>query len=207
MTKTRMFMVAALAAISLGVCAHAQESNVGAGPHLRLTAVGAVPAADPSIATQEMIGGPLSLGTLAPTDSNGIWIWPCVTGYGDCSSLPVGGWVSGLPYLTWSSSCSGTCANLTWWFQDGTADTVDHLVIEISIKQGTRIVYDLGVVDLGPNPFPQQMALVSAEAGFGPGWCYGGTTCSKPQTGKATMEATATVGSQTATTKQVIDLQ
>jgi hypothetical protein len=81
MTKNRMFMVAAVAAmVAFGVCAQAQAQSVGVGPHLRLTAVGTVPtAAVPSDTTQETIGGPLELGAIAPLDGGGAPYWPCLT--------------------------------------------------------------------------------------------------------------------------------
>jgi hypothetical protein len=156
-----------------------------------------------------MIGGALELGVIAPLDGGGAPYWPCLTGGSDtdCRSIPAGGWVSGIPYLSWSFSCSGgACAQLTWWFQDGTVDTVDHLIVTISIKQGKRIIFDTGAQDYGPNPYPQQLVHVFSQAGFGPGNCAAGITCSDPVTGKASMEATATVGTQTATTRQTIDL-
>jgi len=211
MTKIRTFMVAALAAIvALGVCAQAHAQTISLGPHLRLVAVATVPtAAVPSETTQEMIGGAFALGVIAPLDGSGNPYWPCLTGGpdADCSSIPSGAWVSGIPYLSWSYSCSGgPCAEFFWWFQDGTVDTVDHLVMEISIKQGKRTVFDTGALDVGPNPYPQRLTSLYGELAFGPGNCAAGITCSNPVTGKATIEATATVGTQTATTRQTIDL-
>jgi hypothetical protein len=89
----------------------------------------------------------LALGVISPLDGGGAPYWPCLTGRSDtdCRSIPAGGWVSGIPYLSLSYSCSGgSCAELTWWFQDGTVDTVDHLIVTISIKQGSRTSFDQG---------------------------------------------------------------
>jgi hypothetical protein len=210
-----MFMSAALAATAaLGVPGPAlAQDSAGFDPHLKLVAVAKIPMPDisPDTAAPALLGGPLSLGVLPPLDGSGNEYWTCFTGGSDpdCSSIPAGGWVSGIPYLFWpKKTCTNketACAQLTWWFQDNSTDTTDDLIITISANQGKKfILYE--TIDVGPNPYSGYLVWVSIDVAFGPGNC-GTETCSKPVDGEATLQALAIVGSSTATASQVIVFQ
>jgi hypothetical protein len=215
MTKLRMFMLAALAVTTaLGVSGQAPaQDSAGFDPHPTLVAVGKIPMPDisPDTAAPAMLGGPLALGVLPPLDGSGNEYWTCFTGYGaDCSSIPAGGWVSGIPYLFWSKkTCTNkktACAQLTWWFQDNSTDTTDDLIVTISANQGKKfILYQ--TLDAGSNDlYSDNLIWVTIDVAFGPGNC-GTETCSKPVDGEATLQALAIVGSSTATASQVIVFQ
>jgi len=211
MTKTRMFMIAALAVIvAFGVSGLQAQSAVG---NAKLTAVTKVPTegVSPDATIPGLIGGELAMGTLPPTDGSGNPYWPCFTGGSDadCSAIPAGGWVSGIPFITWSKSgcLNTTCAQLTWWFQDNTTDATDDLIITITAKQGSKTVLNSGALDFGPNPFPGGVLVVlTSYVGFGTEECAVGT-CKNPASGDVTLETEVQVGSSKATTKQIITLQ
>jgi hypothetical protein len=216
MTKLRMFMLAALAVTAaLGVPGQAlAQDSAGLDPHLKLVAVAKIPMTDisPDTAAPALLGGPLALGVLPPLDSSGNEYWACFTGGSDpdCSSIPAGGWVSGIPYLFWSKkTCTSkktACAQLTWWFQNNSTDTTDDLIVTISANQGEKFIlyqtFDAGSNDL----YSGHLIWVTIDVGFGPGYC-GTETCSKPVDGEATLQALALVGSSTATASQVIVFQ
>ena len=212
MTKTRMFMVAALAVIvAFGVSELQAQSVVGMNP--KLTAVAKVPTegVSPDATIPGLIGGELAMGTLPPADGGGNAYWPCFTGGSDadCSAIPAGAWVSGIPSITWSKTgcTNATCAQLTWWFQDNTTDATDDLIITLTAKEGVKTIMNSGALDFGPNPFAGgYLVVLTAYVGFGTGECAVGT-CRNPSAGDATLTAEVQVGTAKATTKQTITLQ
>jgi hypothetical protein len=216
MTKLRTFMLAALAVTAaLGVPGQAlAQDSASLDPHLKLVAVTKIPIQyiSPDTAAPAMLGGPLTLGALPPFDGSGDPYWTCLTGGSDpdCSSIPAGGWVSGIPYLFWSKKACASkknyCAQLSWWFQDNSADTTDDLTITISANQGKKFILYTNF-DAGSNDtYSGYLISLAYDVTFGPGNC-GTETCAKPVDGEATLQALAIVGSSTATASQVIVLQ
>jgi len=211
MTRIRIFMFAALAVIvAFGVSGLQAQSAVG---KVNLTVVAKVPTAgiSPDFTPPGLIGGELAMGVIPPPDSGGNAYWPCFTGGSDadCSSIPAGGWVSGIPYITWSKTgCTNTaCAQLTWWFQDNTTDVTDDLIITITAKEGTKTILNSGALDFGPNPYPGgNLVVLYTDIGFGTSECAVGT-CKNPTAGDVTLTVEAQVGTAKATTKQTITLQ
>jgi len=209
MTKMRIIMFAALAVIVVFGVSGLQAQVAG---NAKLTAVTKVPTSgvSPDATVPGLIGGELGLGVLPPADSSGYAYWPCFTGDSDadCSSIPAGGWVSGIPYIDWSKSgCTNQiCTQLTWWFQDNTTDATDDLVITVTAKQGSKYILNSGALDFGPNPFAGgYLVVLTAYEGFGTSECAVGT-CSNPKPGDAVVETEVQVGSSTATTKTTITI-
>ena len=103
MTKTRMFMFAAIAVIvAFGVGGH---PALAAAPQFHRSVIGHVPAqVSPDTTGPTILQLVTTLGTLAPIDGSGNYEWPCLTGdpinWPDCSSIPAGGLVIGLPTYT-----------------------------------------------------------------------------------------------------------
>jgi hypothetical protein len=211
MTKTRMFMVAALAVIVAFGVSGLQAQNVAA--NVKLTPVTKVPTegVSPDAAPAALIGGELGMGVIPPIDGSGYYEWPCFTGGSnpDCSGIPAGGWVSGIPFITWSKTgCKNTvCAQLTWWFADNTTDATDDLIITITAKQGSKTLLNSGALDFGPNPFAGGYLVVLTDyVAFGTDECATGT-CKNPAAGDATLTAEVQVGTAKATTKTIITFQ
>jgi len=74
--------------------------------------------------------------------------------------------VLGVPEYVWSlSDCNATatttpdCADQETFVEDTTGDMTDEVLFSLEIVQGTKIVYDTGTQDYGPNPF----GLTAAE--------------------------------------------
>ncbi len=222
MTKIRVVMVAAVLAIAISsVCGEAQaQTAVRKNGKFTLFAVqktsdnhvspdGVSPAA---FKLPGVTAGLLSMGASSPPDGSGNPYWFCFTGSGpDCTSLPSGGWVGGLPYQAWSlSTCSTTsCADIYSWFTGNTTDATDDLVWTFTAKQGTNFIYNTGPIDFGPNTFTGgALGAIYGDGAieFGLGSCSVGT-CSTPVAGKVTLTAVFTVGKKKATSTSTIYLQ
>jgi len=170
---------------------------------------------------------PLSaqFGNLPPKDGSGNDYWPCYTGgsNADCSSIPNGGVVAGIPVYAWSlANCDNSsppatpCGQIYFLYQDLTGDTTDHLVLTITVKQGSNYIFAKGPVDLGPNPYLNEVVVFSGDKAFGTqgqtgrgnGWCAGSRhTCVDPVAGLATGEAMIQVGPYTDRQKFLFYLQ
>ena len=218
MTKTRMFMFAALAVIvALGVCGQVQAQELQIHPG-KFTIVGRVPVvqdAAPDVAIPALLGEDLSMAVIPAADGSGNPYWPCFTGSSsqpDCDTIPSGGVVTGVPYLTWSKTtctakvATAPCAELTWWFQDDSTDVTDDLIVTLKAIQGAKTLWT-DILNAGPNPFSGYIIVLTDGIAFGPGDCLNGGTCKKPAAGEVTLEATVTVGTESATQHQIIGLQ
>lgn len=157
---------------------------------------------------------PLSaqFGNLPPKDGSGNDYWPCYTGgsNSDCSSIPGGGVVAGIPVYAWSlSACDNNappatpCGQIYFFYQDLTGDTTDDLIVTVTVKQGTNYILAKGPTDIGPNPFLDEVVVFSGDKAFGTqgqtgkgnGWCAGSKhTCVDPVAGPANGVATIQVG-------------
>ncbi|MGC9990600.1 MAG: hypothetical protein ABSC07_18645 [Terriglobales bacterium] len=218
MTKTRMVVFAGLAAIvTFSVCGQAEaQSAARTSGKFRLVAVQKTSGDRVSPDTFKLPGleaGPLLMSETAPLDGSGNSYWPCYTGdsnYPDCTSLPAGGWVGGIPYQTWSlSSCSsGPCADIYSWFTGNTTDSTDDLVFTLTAKQGANFILDTGPIDLGPAPsFGNGFVYAINFMQFGPGSCAV-ETCVTPVAGKVTLTSVSTIGKKNkATSTETIYLQ
>jgi hypothetical protein len=216
MTKSRLFQVVAfIAIVAFLVCgqqALAQESR----HHLQARAMpgmhksGVVKALTHFDQLFQLESG---MGVLPPLDGSGNDYWPCRTGGSDadCSSIPSGGIVVGLPAYTWSlADCNANaagapnCGQIFWFYEDDTGDNTDHLIVSVVVKQGLDFILDTGNIDFGPNPFaPGTVVGIFGDTAFGTlgatgkgnGFCAGSKkVCVNPVTGIATFTITTTVG-------------
>jgi hypothetical protein len=157
---------------------------------------------------------PLSaqFGNLPPKDVNGNDYWPCYTGgsNSDCSSIPNGGVVGGIPVYAWplsacdnNSSPATPCGQIYFFYQDLTGDTTDDLILTVTVKQGTNFIFAKGPENLGPNPYLNEVVVFAGDKAFGTqgqfgkgnGWCAGSKlTCVDPVQGLATGSVTIQVG-------------
>jgi len=172
MTKSRLFQIFACLAIvaffAIGQRALAEENH-------QLLQLKVVPRANagrdttfnPEAAMPKSLFGIAA--TFAPyaLDSSGADEWPCFGGdlslYPDCPGIAPEGVVVGRPSYGWAlsacdSNTNGTtftsyvpCGQMAWWYEDDTADTTDDLVSSWVVTQGTTIIADSGLWDLGPN--------------------------------------------------------
>jgi len=65
------------------------------------------------------------------------------------------------PYGCDATTASDTfhmCAQAINWYQDNSGDTTDELLWSIEVEQGTKIIYDSGTQDYGPNPYGGYLA-------------------------------------------------
>jgi hypothetical protein len=101
-----------------------------------------------------------------------------IIGYGlgngvGCDALVNG--TNGQPYE--SGATYMPCGQVLTSYEDDTGDTTDDLLQRVMVKQGTKIIYDSGLVDFGPAgpiKFPVDVILYSdANFGYWPGALYG----------------------------------
>ncbi|HUO29921.1 MAG TPA: hypothetical protein VMU80_11940 [Bryobacteraceae bacterium] len=153
----------------------------------------------PDATAPPILPGIVAFGTTPPLDGQGNEEWPCFTGGSDadCSSIPAGAVVVGMPYQYWSlaacniSNPGESCGQIYWSFSSNTAS--GDVQVSETIKQGNNVIYKSGVTDLGPGTAPF-VSFVWDEIGFGPNACSG---CVAPVKGAAEIMTTATVGSST----------
>ncbi len=168
-------------------------------------------------------------GALPPVDGGGNDEWPCFAGSSDpnaadCSQISAGGVVIGTPAYTWSfANCNGNtstspnCGQLFWFYEDDTGDSTDHLIVSLTVKQGTDFILATGNVDLGPNSSPAgSIVVISDDTAFGTlgetgknnGFCAGSKkTCANPLKGIATVNFTTKVGASKISGRFNINLQ
>jgi len=150
-------------------------------------------------AAPALLPGIVAFGTNPPLDANGNVEWPCFTGGSDmdCSAIPPGGVVVGMPYQFWSlsdcniSSPGQACGQIYWSFSSNSAS--GDVGVSETITQGSNTIYTSGVTDLGPGTAPF-VSFVWDEIGMGPNSCSG---CVAPVHGPALITVVATVGSFT----------
>jgi len=159
----------------------------------------------PDAKTDAITMGMLSMGTYPPADGEGNDYWPCFTGGSDadCSSIPAGALVIGIPYQDWNiSACtSGVCGQIYLSFTSN-HETGDVMVSE-TITQGSSTVYQSGTTNLGPGTAPF-MSIVWDDIAMGPIACSG---CVDPVKGPATIKATVTINSVTVSRSASIIMQ
>ena len=85
---------------------------------------------------------------------------------GTTGPLPVNGTVGATQYKP--------CGQIATWYEDDSNDPADDLLQRIVIRQGSRVIYDSGIVDYGPAPsniaYPVSVILnTDANFGFWPG--------------------------------------
>lgn len=147
---------------------------------------------------------------LLPTNYNGTDQWPCYGGGTECPSIDSNGVVVGIPINAWSlSSCDNSslpatpCGQIYFFYQDLTGDTTDHLILTVTVKQGTNFIFAKGPTDLGPDPYFNEVVVFSGDKAFGTqgqtgpgnGWCIGSHhTCVDPVAGPATGSVSMQVG-------------
>jgi hypothetical protein len=204
MTKLRMFMFAAAAVIvAFGVSA---QQALALDPHFKVTvmkAPGVITDAVPAAASQ-LHQLYTTMGVAAPADSLGNGYWPCFTGGSDadCSSIPAGAVVVGIPFYTWNltacTSSTSACGQISWMFETDVASTSATIDVSITVTQGTSTIMNTGTVPVGTNPGAGYVEVISDNVGFGPGDCAVGT-CATPVAGAAKITVTTTIGKQKAT--------
>lgn len=216
MTKTRMFLFAALAVILvLGVAGQANAQVKVSGP--RLTAAGpAMSHVNPNTST-DLHPVATYLGVAPPADGSGNAEWPCFTGGSDpdCSSIPAGGVVVGVPAYTWSlTGCTGQassapCAGINFWFEDDSTSSSD-ISVALTVKQGTSYIYDFPKTSFGSNsPYTGYIIVFSADVAFGDfsGNCPKKVVCVNPVAGTADITATVSIGTDSAVSKATFALE
>jgi hypothetical protein len=141
-----------------------------------------------------------------PSNYNGQDQWPCYGGNTNCSSIDQNGVVVGIPVSAWSlSSCDTAtpCGQIYFFYQDLTGDQTDDMILTVSVKQGSNYIFDKGPVNLGPDPYYNEVVVFSGDKAFGTqgqtgrgnGWCAGTRhTCVDPVAGLANGEVTIQVG-------------
>ena len=123
-----------------------------------------------------------------PTNSDGSDIWPCFGVSSDCpyignpqQTFPAGGLIVGIPIYTWYASSNASegivgcgdqtsvfnfCLQANNWYEDATLDMTDDLLFSMVVMQGSRIVFDSGTQDYGPNAFGATAADYPFIGGF-----------------------------------------
>ena len=199
MTKIRMLMFAAIAVIvAFGVGGH---PALAAAPQFHRSVIGHVPAqVSPDTTAPTIFQLVTTLGTLAPIDGSGNDEWPCLTGdavkWPDCSSIPAGGLVIGLPTYTVSlANCldpNVACIGGVEVVEDDNPSTTKDFNWALRITQGDAVILDTGELNLGPN-MPNTIQFIGGNLYVGPGNCATGT-CVSPVAGKATATTWTWVG-------------
>jgi len=220
MTKTRMFMFAAFAAmVALGVCGQVALAESVSNPHLHVAVIhsrGFVsPDAVPDAASQvhELY---TTMNELPPLDGSGQPEWPCGGGGGDadCAGIAGGGLVIGFPFFTWPlTSCTSSttaCGEITWMFESDVKSTAAKVTVSVTVTQGSTTktpIYTSGPLSAGTNPGQFYTEVFAIPVAFGPGDCFQkGTTCGTPVAGPANITVTTTIGNQKTTGQAVINL-
>ncbi len=201
MTRTRMFMFAALAG-GLALSVGAQAQSLAENPHIKLAVLGKAPvhAASPEATPSNIYQGITEMGVLPPTDAGGDGEWPCFGGNADCSTIAAGGLVIGLPVYTWSltncTTSTTSCGQVAWTFEDDNT-TSGEIEAQVEVKQGTSVIYDSGYQKLAKNTgYDGYVLAISFDVGFGVGNCVPTTvTCVAPVAGAATITVSTKIGS------------
>jgi hypothetical protein len=213
MTKTRMFMSAALAVVfAFGVCA---ESALALDPHFRLISIGSRPVQTDAVpdAASLVHQGVTAMGVLPPLDASSLDTWPCFTGGTDpdCSAIAAGGLVIGVPVATWSlTNCTSStlaCGQIFWTFETDVTSKKTAIDVSITVTQGTSTIMSTGVVNIGKNPGAGFIEAISDDVAFGVGDCASPTVCVAPVAGPATIKVTTAIGQQKAAGSYAITLQ
>lgn len=195
MRQRTTYTLAVFAALALTVGGRSGLAATPGTPHGKIIPMAVTD--DTSASTTGALMGIIALGTYPPLDSSGNDEWPCFTGGTDpdCSSIPVGGVVIGIPYQEWSATTcnSGACAQVFWSFSSlAVSGTV---IVSETITQGNNTIYQSGSTNLGAGTAPF-LSFVWDEIGTGPGACSG---CVAAVKGAARVTTTATIGSTTLT--------
>jgi hypothetical protein len=196
-TKTRMFIFAALAAtVTFGVVG---QPALAAAPQFHISVIGHVPAqVSPDPAAPTIFQLATNFGTLAPVDGSGNDEWPCFTGGSDadCSSIPAGGLVVGVPTYTVSlADCLNPNVACIWGYEaveDDNPSTTEAFKWGLRMTQGDSVILDTGMLNFGPNT-PNAIYVIGGNLDVGPGNCAVGT-CAAPVAGKATATTYTWVG-------------
>jgi hypothetical protein len=217
MTKIRMFMFAALAAIvALGVCG---QQALALDTHFKIASIGRAPVQSETLppAASQVHEGVTGMGVAPPLDAGGLDTWPCFTGTtdADCSSIASGGLVIGVPVYTWSltncTSSTAACGQIFWTFETDVVSTKTPIDVSITVTQGTTTkttIFSTGTQSVGANnPGAGYIEVISDDVAFGPGDCAAPTTCGTPVAGPATITVTTIIGKQKATGTATITLQ
>jgi len=155
-----------------------------------------------------------TFGTLAPIDESGDnYAWPCLTGdpinNPDCSSIPAGGLVIGLPTYTVSlANCldpNVACIAGVEVVEDDNPSTTKDFNWGLRITQGDAVILDTGMLNFGPN-MPNTIQFIGGDLNVGPGNCAVGT-CVAPVAGKATATTYTWVGTSVAVGHATINFQ
>jgi hypothetical protein len=204
MTKTRMFVFAALAVIvAFGVCG---QQALALDPHFKVVTIGHGTTQSDAVpdAASQVHQGITAMGAAAPADSSGNATWPCFTGETDpdCSSIAAGGLVVGIPAFTWNlaacTSSTAACGQIYWTFETDVKSKTAPINISLTVTQGTSTIYSTGTIDVGTNPGAGFIEAIAGNVAFGPGDCTVGT-CATPVAGAATITVTTKIGTSTAT--------
>jgi len=200
MKKISVGAFVAVAALALGICGQQARAEPPGTIHARSFPLAATPDLNPNAKEPAMTMGVVAFGTYPPTDSSGNSEWPCFTGGSDpnCSTIPAGGVILGVPYQDWSvSACNvgpgAACGQIYWSFTSNHASGT--VMVSETITQGTKTIYQSGTTNLGMGTAPFQ-SWVWDEIGMGPNACSG---CVAVVKGPARITVTATVGSVTVT--------
>ena len=184
MTRSRLFLVfASLVIVAFVVCGQrAQAEETPHHGHFQVVTKAQAAHSDTAPAANLYLAWADFATFSNATNSDGSYLWPCFGNYVasigtssenvDCPtigdpSVPFGGGVVlGVPEYVWSlSDCNATtttapdCADQETFVEDTTGDMTDEVLFSLEIVQGTKIVYDTGTQDYGPNPF----GLTAAE--------------------------------------------
>jgi hypothetical protein len=212
MTNIRTFMFAALAVI-VAFGAGGRQALAEA-PHFHLSVIGHVPAqVSPDPAAPTIFQLVTNFGTLAPIDGSGNDEWPCYTGdpinWPDCSSIPAGGLVIGVPTYTVSlANCldpNVACIGGEEVVEDDNPSTTEAFKWALRITQGDSIILDTGKLNFGPN-MPNTIQVIGGNLYVGPGNCATGT-CVAPVAGQATATTWTWVGKSVAVGHATINFQ
>jgi hypothetical protein len=199
MTKIRMFMIAALAAIvAFGVCgqpAQAQDIAVRNGTHASLISIGHwVPNASPDAAA--VVNGPVMW-------DDGAQEPPCFGPNAPCTTDPAGGVNIGYPLPFWPISGSGTgptcnnvtlqsCGQIDSFIETNTAS--GKVSATITIKQGATTIFTYSTGTIGTASAGEIVAVSVAGIQLDATAVSGNATITvvtkvgaHPSTGKATI--------------------
>jgi hypothetical protein len=207
-----MFTFAALAAaVAFGV---GGRPALAAAPQFHMSVIGHVPAqVSPDSAAPTIFQLVTNFGALAPIDGSGNYEWPCLTGdpinYPDCSSMPAGGLVIGLPtYTVPLANCldpNVACIGGEEVVEDDNPSTTKNFNWGLRITQGDAVILDTGMLNFGPN-MPNTIQFIGGNLYVGPGNCATGT-CVAPVAGKATATTYTWVGTSVAVGHATLNFQ
>ena len=212
MTKTRMFLFAALALI-LTFGAFSQLALAEDGPQVHAVILGRAPGLPLDVsadATAAATPGAAS-GITAMGPINSAWPAFCGSGGNGCAADPQYTLLLGDPEETWSrASCTGSsssspCGQIYNFFVSNTA--TGAWSVKLEVKQGTKVIYDTGMLSTGETFPAGDIGYSYFSVAFGTGNCAKGVTCVAPVAGPATITYTNKIGAETIIGKQTITLQ